>query len=172
MYEYGTHAILLSDTTFTFMHLADAFIQSDLQLHSGYTFSLVCVFPGNRTHNLWRCWHNALPLSHTGTPLHNDTIVFLCKLYWCCKLQLWIKQFHPQLKEHTLNFLPSEAFKKLSVLGPDEKTARWPLFTSVYSWPNFFAALTRWRGVMYTERAVVYCSTVYSSNIQVHVRCY
>ncbi len=29
--------------TFTFMHLADAFIQSDLKLHSGYTFSLVCV---------------------------------------------------------------------------------------------------------------------------------
>ncbi len=29
------------------MHLADAFIQSDLQLHSGYTFSLVSVFPGN-----------------------------------------------------------------------------------------------------------------------------
>ncbi len=28
---------------FTFMHLADVFIQSDLQLHSGYTFSLVCV---------------------------------------------------------------------------------------------------------------------------------
>ncbi len=27
------------------MHLADAFIQSDLQLHSGYTFSLVHVFP-------------------------------------------------------------------------------------------------------------------------------
>ncbi len=46
--------------TFTFMHLADAFIQSDLQLHSGYTFSLVCVFPGNRTHNLLRCWRNAL----------------------------------------------------------------------------------------------------------------
>ncbi len=35
--------------TFTFVHLADAFIQSDLQLHSGYTFSLVglCVFPEN-----------------------------------------------------------------------------------------------------------------------------
>ncbi len=31
------------------MHLADAFIQSDLQLHSGYTFSLVHEFPGNRT---------------------------------------------------------------------------------------------------------------------------
>ncbi len=43
--------------TFTFVHLADAFIQSDLQLHSGYAFSLVglCVFPGNRTHNLLRC---------------------------------------------------------------------------------------------------------------------
>ncbi len=37
------------------LHLADAFIQSDLQLHSGYTFSLVRVFPGNRTHNLLRC---------------------------------------------------------------------------------------------------------------------
>ncbi len=31
------------------------------------TFLLVCVFPGNRTHNLLRCWCNALPLSHTGT---------------------------------------------------------------------------------------------------------
>ncbi len=41
-----------SPLTFTFMHLADAFIQSDLQLHSGYTFLLVHVFPGNRTHNL------------------------------------------------------------------------------------------------------------------------
>ncbi len=51
------------------MHLEDAFIQSDLQLHSGYTiiiiiiFFSVYVFPGNRTHNLLRCWRNALPLS-------------------------------------------------------------------------------------------------------------
>ncbi len=30
--------------TFTFMHLADTFIQSDLQLHSGYTFLIsMCV---------------------------------------------------------------------------------------------------------------------------------
>ncbi len=30
--------------TFTFMHLADAFIQSDIQLHSGYTFLIsMCV---------------------------------------------------------------------------------------------------------------------------------
>ncbi len=51
------------------LHLSDAFIQSDLQLHSGYTFLLLSVFPGNRTHNLLRCWRNALPLSHTGTVL-------------------------------------------------------------------------------------------------------
>ncbi len=49
------------------LHLPDTFIQSDLQLHSGYTFSLVHVFPGNQTHNLLRNWRNALPLSHTGT---------------------------------------------------------------------------------------------------------
>ncbi len=48
---FGGHIVF----TFTFMHLADAFTQSDLQLHSGYTFSLVSVFPGNRTHNLLRC---------------------------------------------------------------------------------------------------------------------
>ncbi len=35
-----------------------------LTVHSGYTFSLVHVFPGNRTHNLLHCWRNALPLSH------------------------------------------------------------------------------------------------------------
>ncbi len=61
----ASHYSSLYIFTFTFMHLADAFIQSDLQLHSDYTFSLVCVFPGNRTHNLLRCWRNALPLSHT-----------------------------------------------------------------------------------------------------------
>ncbi len=61
--------------TFTFMHLADAFIQSDLQLHSGYTFSLVHVFPWNRTHNLLRSWHNALPLSHTGTHFIRYTLL-------------------------------------------------------------------------------------------------
>ncbi len=60
-------------SAFTFTHLAGAFIQSDLQLHSGYKFSLVCVFPGNRTHNLLRCWRDALPLSHTGT---HDSILW------------------------------------------------------------------------------------------------
>ncbi len=77
MYSHRKHlfqTVIIFTFTFTFMHLADAFIQSDLQLHPGYTFSLVHVFPGNRTHNLLRCWRNALPLSHTGT-------YFTIKLY-------------------------------------------------------------------------------------------
>ncbi len=45
---------------FTFTHLADAFIQSDLQciqvIH--FFFLSVHVFPGNRTHNL--CAANAM----------------------------------------------------------------------------------------------------------------
>ncbi len=44
--------------TFTFMHLADAFIQSDLQCIQAIHFLSVCVFPGNRTHNL--CTANAM----------------------------------------------------------------------------------------------------------------
>ncbi len=36
---------------YTFIHLADAFIQSDLQSIQVIHFLLVCVFPGNRTHN-------------------------------------------------------------------------------------------------------------------------
>ncbi len=48
------------------MHLADAFIQSDLQYIQVIHFSSVHVFPGNRTHNHLRFWRNALPLSHTG----------------------------------------------------------------------------------------------------------
>ncbi len=43
------------------MHLADAFIQSDLQCIQGYTvFLSVCVFRGNWTHDLLRCQRNAL----------------------------------------------------------------------------------------------------------------
>ncbi len=42
----------LPPVTFTFMHLADAFIQSDLQCIQAIIFLSVCVLPGNRTHNL------------------------------------------------------------------------------------------------------------------------
>ncbi len=44
--------------TFTFMHLADAFIQSDLQCIQVIHVLSACVFPGNRTHNL--CAANAM----------------------------------------------------------------------------------------------------------------
>ncbi len=46
---------LVSTFTFTFMHLADAFIQSDLQCIQAIHVLSLCVFPGNRTHNLLRC---------------------------------------------------------------------------------------------------------------------
>ncbi len=42
--------------TFTFMHLADAFIQSDLQLHSGYTFLIsMCVLWDITDYNFFPC---------------------------------------------------------------------------------------------------------------------
>ncbi len=44
--------------TFTFMHLADAFIQSDLQCIQVIHVLSECVFPGNQTHNL--CAANAM----------------------------------------------------------------------------------------------------------------
>ncbi len=44
--------------TFTFMHLADAFIQSDLQCIQAIHVLSLCVFPGNQTHNL--CTANAM----------------------------------------------------------------------------------------------------------------
>ncbi len=70
-------------TTFTFMHLADAFIQSNLQLaNSGYKFFSLCV---NRTHKLSRCKRNALPLSHRNTKItiwyYHDTYVTM--QYYC-----------------------------------------------------------------------------------------
>ncbi len=43
---------------FTFMHLADAFIQSVLQCTQAIHLLSVCVFPGNWTHDL--CAANAM----------------------------------------------------------------------------------------------------------------
>ncbi len=79
------------------IHLADAFIQSDLQLHSGYTFSVVYVFPGNRTHNLLRCWRNALPLSHTGT---NIMASFTRNPGLCRRIQISFACLHIQTYLH------------------------------------------------------------------------
>ncbi len=44
--------------TFTFTHLADAFIQSDLQCIQAIHVLSACVIPGNRIHNL--CASNAM----------------------------------------------------------------------------------------------------------------
>ncbi len=44
----------LANWHFTFMHLADAFIQSDLQCIQAIHFLSVCVFLGNWTHDLLR----------------------------------------------------------------------------------------------------------------------
>ncbi len=46
-----------------------------LTVHSGYT-CFVYVFPGNWTHNILRCWRNALTLSHRNT--RDDLIITFC----------------------------------------------------------------------------------------------
>ncbi len=43
------------------------FYPKRLTVHSGYTFFCQYVFSWNRTHNLLRCWRNALSLSHRNT---------------------------------------------------------------------------------------------------------
>ncbi len=89
--------------TFTFMHLADAFIQSDLQLHSGYTFSLVHVFTGNRTHNLF-----AQQTQCSTTEPHRNTIqikntikVFRSITSSACKI---LRYIHNQIYNIRLHF--------------------------------------------------------------------
>ncbi len=48
--EYNVNYFI--NITFTFMHLADTFIKSDLKNIQAIHFLSVCVFPGNLTHNL------------------------------------------------------------------------------------------------------------------------
>ncbi len=62
----------------TFMHLADAFIQSDSTFRL-YIFLSVCVFPGNWTHNL--CAANT-KLYHWATGI--ITYVFALKKQMHC----------------------------------------------------------------------------------------
>ncbi len=68
------HKIIRAHITFTFIHLADAFIQSDL-LRFGYTFNFsVCVFPGIEPTTF--CTANAM-LYHWAT----GTCYFIFDLY-------------------------------------------------------------------------------------------
>ncbi len=59
------------------MHLADAFIQSDLQLHSGYTFLISTCVPWESNPQpfalLTQC-------STTEPQEHNDIIISLLKI--------------------------------------------------------------------------------------------
>ncbi len=55
-----------------------------------YILLSVYVFPGNRTHNLLRCWRNALPLSHTGTVDH-----------WSCLNDQWF--MHNEIVNNTIS---------------------------------------------------------------------
>ncbi len=66
---------------FTFIYLADAFIQSDLQLHSGYTFLTSMCVPWESNLQPLRCLRNALPLRHTGTRLQS-----VCRSEWRTQL--------------------------------------------------------------------------------------
>ncbi len=63
--------------TFTFMHLADAFIQSDLQCIQVIHLLSVCV-PWELNPQPLRCKCSSLPLSHRNTdPFHTITAVSL-----------------------------------------------------------------------------------------------
>ncbi len=59
----------------TFMHLADAFIQSDLQCIQAMYILSVSVFPGNWTHNL--CTANAM-LYHWATGTYSRYFLVTC----------------------------------------------------------------------------------------------
>ncbi len=86
---------LYSAFTFTFMHLADAFIQSDLQWTHSINFLSVCVFPGNRTHNL--CAANEM-LYHwaTGTLVLLYTQSALQSFHHQCAASTWMMWRLPQ----------------------------------------------------------------------------
>ncbi len=79
--SFGEHKRLIKKQQ-QHLHLSDAFIQSDLQLHSGYTFLLVHVFPGNRTHNLSlsdAMFYHWATQEHNNIPAPNVwTIVYVC----------------------------------------------------------------------------------------------
>ncbi len=133
-YFCGNTKIDHTQPTFTFTHLVDAFIQSDLQLHSGYTFSLVCVFPGNRTHNLLCCWRNALPLSHTGTLKPVKKNIDLGTMELSAKMQtcFWPTKIHQPhcIKEFTHIFTQTGPMRlKISQLQRDVQSRQPPLLS-------------------------------------------
>ncbi len=132
------------------MHLADAFTQSDLQLHSGYTFSSVCVFPGNRTHNLLRCWRNALPLSHTGADFTWSSIYHTVVVHWqAAQIQV----------DNERGFLQLVSEQRLCVVNaaPCKKTEKHCLLNSCLYCIYFLQLLVIWLSVekMFSTEPIV-----------------
>ncbi len=89
--------------TFTFMHLADAFIQSDLQCIQVIHFLSVCVFPGNRTHNL--CAANTM-LYHWAT----GTLNYIAVTYWHIVQMICHGHFVQSSVDRLLGYLPALFF--------------------------------------------------------------
>ncbi len=81
--------------TFTFMHLADAFIQSDLQLYSGYTFFVsTCVRWESNPQPLC-CWRNAL---NTEPQEHRCAFVICAFVHRCAFVILLINALTLRMK--------------------------------------------------------------------------
>ncbi len=70
-----------SDVLFVCFTFSRRFYPKRLTVHSDYTCFCQYVFPGNRTHNILRCWRNALPLSHTGRQILFYTLKVMQQLF-------------------------------------------------------------------------------------------
>ncbi len=106
--------------TFTFMHLAEAFIQSNLQdIH----FFTLCVFPGNRTDNLLRSKRNALPLSHRNTQAFN----LHTALSHLENKNTYVKMLFVDYSSAFNTIVPATLVVKLQTLGLNRSLCSWIL---------------------------------------------
>ncbi len=78
--------------TFKFMHLADAFIQSDLQLHSGYKFFVSMCVPWESNPQpfalLTQC---STTEPNRNTQEHEYSFIYIHSQYACANIKLWEK---------------------------------------------------------------------------------
>ncbi len=89
--------------TFTFMHLADAFIQSDLQLHSGYTF----------LNTKWLCFS-----SGTGKVSLRLSHLSLCLIDWVCMTMCVLSVMYDVISEISPHAQRPEATERQHVPAP------------------------------------------------------
>ncbi len=76
MSQHSTANLISTSIHHLHLHLSDGFIQSDVQLHSGYTFLTSMWVPWESNPQPLRCWRNSLPLSHTGTHHTNYSFIY------------------------------------------------------------------------------------------------